>query len=269
MHQSTVVRWDNGRQVPTINEVKATLNELFADIAPEEREVVDDLREKILALAHDILDAADDNWLVSGPGGTEQLAGVMDCERSARRITEWAPMTLPGPLQTRDYARAILSGGTLTPNEIENRLMVRLARQGAIFSRTDPKQFIALIGEPALRSRNGGTAVMIDQLKHLIEVAERDTVTLQVISVSGAWHPGWAGLFTLYDFDDDPEHASWWPSIVYTESHRGAAFYVAKDVVEDYRAAIRTIRAAKPHYTPADSINAIRAAIRYLESTPE
>lgn len=265
-------RWDNGRQTPDLDEVKAILDELFVDAAAEEQEVLAALRARVLALAHDILDAADDNWLASGPGGTEQLAGVMDCERSARRITEWAPMTLPGPLQTRDYARAILSGGSLSPSEIENRLMVRLARQSTILSRTQPVQFVALIGEPALRSRNGGTEVMIDQLHHLIEVAERDTVTLQVISVSGAWHPGWAGLFTLYDFDDfddDPEHASWWPSIVYTESHRGAAFYVAKDVVDDYRAAIRTIRAADPHYTPAESIDLIRAAIRDLESTTE
>jgi hypothetical protein len=104
-------------------------------------------------------------------------------------------MVIPGPLQTSDYARAILESGTSSPAEVESRLMMRMARRDAFTRWRDPIRLLALIGEPAIHGGIGGPQVMADQLAHLLDMAKLNTVDLHVVSVSGDWHPGLQGPF--------------------------------------------------------------------------
>jgi transcriptional regulator with XRE-family HTH domain len=222
---TTVSRWESGKTVPSAEDVSAALACL--QIAGEER-------ESILTLARGSI--ADD-WLASGPPGmSKQLAGVMECERTATHITEWAPLVIPGVLQTSAYMRAMLARGTLSPGEVETRVVVRTARRDAFARRLNPTRLVALIGEPAIHGGIGGPTVMADQLRHLLDVAQWDTVTLQIVSVSGEWHPGHAGPFLLYEFDQGMR------TIVYLEHHRSGAFLVEENDLKDYRAAVDTIR---------------------------
>lgn len=118
-------------------------------------------RDRILALAR----TPDVDWLVNGPPGINpQLATVLELERYATHITEWQPLTWPGLLQSSSYARAVISrSGDFTEQEVETRLMMRLARRDAL-TRRNPVQFAALVGLPAVLGTVGEPDVMADQL---------------------------------------------------------------------------------------------------------
>jgi DNA-binding XRE family transcriptional regulator len=223
----TIGRWESGETVPNAEDVSAVLAHLG---------VVGEERESILSLARG---HQEDDWLSSGPPGvSEQLAGVMECERTAKRITEWTPLGIPGMMQTSEYARAIISKGdsTLSRTEVDSRVMLRLARRDAL-TRREPVQFLALIGEPAIHGSIGGHAVMADQLQQVRYISKRGNVTTHVVSVTGDWHPGHVGPFILYEFDT-------MPTIVYLEHFRNGTFIVEEKVVAAYRTAAETIHQA-------------------------
>lgn len=246
---STIARWENGQIVPSADDVAKVLTCLGIE---------SDERESILSIARDTI--ADD-WLTSGPTGvSRQLAGVMECERTARHVTEWAPLLIPGMLQTSAYARAILARGTLPPGEAETRVMMRMARREAITRRRDPTALIALIGEPAIRGGIGGRAVMADQLRQLLDFAALDNITIQVVSVAGEWHPGHTGPFILYEFE---EHRR---PIVYLEHHRSGAFLVDDNDIRDFQAAVDTVRGVG--MSSKDSLEFISDLVKTMEETP-
>ncbi|MGQ0838168.1 helix-turn-helix domain-containing protein [Actinokineospora sp.] len=243
---TTVGRWENGQTVPNAEDVSALLACL--EIGGEER-------ERILSLARDTVT---DDWLTSGlPGVAQQLASVLEFERTARHITQWAPLLIPGLLQTSDYARATLGPGTLPRDETETRLLMRMARRDALVRR-DPTRLIAVIGEPAIRGGIGGHAVMVDQLRHLLKMAEVDSVTIQIAGLAGAWHPGHMGPFLLYEFEE-------LRPIVYLEHHRTGAFVVDDDDIKDYRAAVDIIRGVA--MSPAESLTLITDVLTTMEQS--
>jgi uncharacterized protein DUF5753 len=91
-------------------------------------------------------------------------------------------VTLPGILQTEDYARVLFSGARpkLPPDEVELRVEHRLKR-AAIFDRKNPPQFSAILHEAALRMRFGGRKIARNQLEYLIEMSRRPSITVRVI----------------------------------------------------------------------------------------
>lgn len=220
-----VNRWlDDDTGAPTAEDVSAVLAVIG---------LTGDERDRILSMAR----ATASDWLVSGPPGINpQLASVMECERDALRITEWAPLVIPGLLQTGEYAQHIISRGSaaLSDQEIETRVMMRIARRDAL-TRRRPVELCALIGIPAIRGGIGGGDVMADQMAHLAAFAKRDNVVIQVCDLAGEWHAGFAGAFILYEFDD-------MPATVYLEHHRSGAFLVDEADVADYKTAAAEIR---------------------------
>lgn len=242
----TIGRWESGETVPNAEDVSAYLACLS---------VVGEERERILTLARG---SDEDDWLAAGPPGiSPQLAGVMDCERTAIHITEWAPLGIPGVMQTNHYARTIIGTDEVPRAEIETRVMARLARRDVI-TRGDPVKFASLIGEPAVHARVGGPAVMVDQLKQVLDLSKRDNVTVQVVSVTGDWHPGNMGPFIIYEFENRP-------SIVYLEHFRSGAFLVEQEHVDAYKAAVEVIRRAA--MSAEQSAALIADVISTLETT--
>lgn len=238
-----VNRWLSSETAPSSEDVAAFLAVL---------EVVGDERDRILALAR----ASDESpWVISGPPGiSPQLASVMDCERTARRITEYNPLAIPGLLQTHHYARHIISRGAaegVSAQEIETRVMVRVARRDAL-TRPRPVELVALIGEHAIRACVGSPSLMAEQLRYLEQVSAWPSVTLEIVELTGDWHPGFAGPFIIYEFDDMPPQ-------VYLEHHRSGAFLVDPADVAAYQTAADTIRRAA--MSPSQAAGLIADAI--------
>lgn len=75
-------------------------------------------------------------------------------------ISEYAAHVVPGLLQTKDYARAVLSLDTLLSGEeqLEERVAARLGRQERLASSDRPNLWVVL-DEAVLRRPVGGRAV--------------------------------------------------------------------------------------------------------------
>ncbi|WP_433870547.1 helix-turn-helix domain-containing protein [Saccharopolyspora sp. CA-218241] len=221
---SMVSHWERGRRVPTPEEV-ASLMTAIGVIGAEKDRVVELARH-----------ASEPNWLTVGmPGIPQQLAGAVECERSASSIVEWAPSCIPGLLQTTEYARTIQEESGLSPHAVETRVMLRIARR-EVLTRKNPVHFAALIGENAVRDLVGTAEMMAEQLRYLVDLAGRPNLTVQVVPSRVGWHPGHAGPFVLYDFAIAPP-------VVHFEHHSSGAFVPDDDDVRAYKAAIDTIRA--------------------------
>ncbi|MFS1298151.1 DUF5753 domain-containing protein [Streptosporangium longisporum] len=96
-------------------------------------------------------------------------------------IRSWDPLLVPGLLQTESYARHLFANGPrATPDEVEERVQARMRRQ-RILDKEDPPMLLVLIDEGVLRRRVNGPEVMREQLGHLLEVAQRPSVTVQVV----------------------------------------------------------------------------------------
>ncbi len=89
---------------------------------------------------------------------------------------------MPGLLQTEDYARAImlLRHVHASPGEIDRRVALRMARQAFLSQPGAPYLWVAP-DEAALRRTLGDQEVQRAQLLHLIEMAQRPNITLQIV----------------------------------------------------------------------------------------
>ncbi|GDY34008.1 DUF5753 domain-containing protein [Gandjariella thermophila] len=200
------------------------------------------------------------NWLTVGVEGiSHELAGVIECERSATAITEWSPGIVPGLLQVPEYTRAIMQSAGIKQDDIDIRVMVRSGRCEVI-TRHDPVDYVALLDEAALYETIGSVPVREHQLHHLREIAERSNIAVQIVPARIGWHPGLAGPFVLYDFPDTP-------SVVYLEHYSSAAFIPHKHEVERYRKAADKLRAIAMN--AADSSAFISKVIEELEDSRE
>lgn len=218
-----ISNWENGRRIPSIEDTAALLGALG---------VTTHRRHEILDLARH---ARDTNWLALSVLGTlQQIVGVIECERTATTITNWAPLVLPGLLQTADYARTIIGKDTLPLAEVDARVAQRMDRRD-VLGRRDPVHLDALIGEWALREQVGGPIVMADQLRFLLLAAQWPTVTIRVVRSGGDWHPGSPGSFLLFDFPRVP-------SVVYLEHHRCGVFAYDEGAIREFQAAAAAVR---------------------------
>jgi transcriptional regulator with XRE-family HTH domain len=138
-------------------------------------------------------------------------------EAEASRILMFAPMILPGLLQTADYARAIIREVRfdLPPEKIERRVEFRMRRQ-VLLTDPNPPTLWTVIDEAILCRMIGGPRTMQEQLKRLIEIARRPQVTLQLLPFSGGAHAGLDGPFFVLQFPEPTdkdmiyfEHTGW------------------------------------------------------------
>jgi len=132
-------------------------------------------------------------------------------EAEATSLRTFQLVLVPGLLQTPEYARAVLSTRVgATADDVDQAVTARLERQ-AILDRDDPPLLWVLIDEGALRRPVSGRDVMQAQVEHLVEMAGRPNVIIQVIPAEVGAHQGLVGAFVIADFAAAP-------SIVYLET---------------------------------------------------
>lgn len=192
---TTVGRAESGERPASAANVEKILDHLVSlglDLSAEDHDTM-------LRLAHgDEIGA----WLaISMPEQYRQLDALLKLERGAVRIIDVSPLLVPGLCQTQDYAEAIMRRAGVHEREIATRVAVRVGRRDALLRR-DPAQFLAVLGEPVLRKRVGGPGVMAEQLRFLLELAERPNVDLRIIPESADWHPADEGAFVLDETAD-------------------------------------------------------------------
>ncbi|SDR03260.1 helix-turn-helix domain-containing protein [Actinopolyspora saharensis] len=246
LSHSAISRWETGARSPETEDVASVLAVTGASSAD---------RSELLEMARG---TNDPQWLSVQSGDRErQMAALLEFERDASHITDVSPLLIPGLLQTADYARAIMISGEVPPSEVETRVAVRVGRRETL-TRRNPAQLLALVGEAAIRQQIGGRETVVDQLNHLLNVAEMPNVDLRVVPASAGWTPALEGPFVLIDFDNDTP-------IVHLENRRAALFFHESADVDAYRSAVDKVKQVA--MTPADSTALIANVITELETT--
>jgi len=197
------------------------------------------------------------------PEQRQHIAAIVDFEDVAEEIIEYNLGMFPGLLQTKAYARAIMTGGNnpLPPSEVSIRVMTRVGRQGVLSPERDrPAHLLALIHETALRQRIGGADVMIEQLEYLLKIMKRPNVDVRIVPDGLDWHEGLEGSFTLISPRAD---ADLYP-VVYVDYRRSGLILHADEDVAAYREAVDAL--LRLAMTPAATEEAIAGAITALKA---
>jgi transcriptional regulator with XRE-family HTH domain len=211
-------------------------------------------RERLLGLARTADGPGQLN--VGGSGISQTLAQLIDHERSATKITDASPLLIPGLLQTSDYARAIMGDEPDT----ELRVALRSGRRDILTRARNPVQLLALIDSEALIRPVVPVQAMLDQLRHVLQLAELSNVTVQIVSsTKPGYHPMLAGPFELIQF------AKATP-VVLLDHHRSSAFLWQEAEVQAFVEAAEWIR-TQVAMTPEKSIKVIAELVNGLETT--
>jgi hypothetical protein len=137
---------------------------------------------------------------------------------------------------------------------LERDVTVRMIRQERLTSAERPLELLAVIDEPVLHRALGGRAVMRAQLIHLVEVAELDTVTVQILPTAVTDHPGYDGAFTVLSFDGLGE-----PDIGYAEHPMGSVHIEQEEHVTRAKLVFDRLRSVA--LSPAESVALIERVV--------
>ncbi|MFC7329555.1 helix-turn-helix domain-containing protein [Marinactinospora rubrisoli] len=165
---------------------------------------------------------------------------MIGLEETASRIQLFGSQLVPGLLQTREYAHAVVRA--TCPDEsadvIDQRVEVRMQRQKRWASAESPKLW-AIVGETVIRQRVGGTRVMAEQLTRMIELADSPKLHLQVIPYSVGGHAALeASAFQILRLDEIDL------SVIYLESRRSSLYLEEQADIDDYQNVFDHLRTA-------------------------
>ncbi|MFH8562626.1 helix-turn-helix domain-containing protein [Streptomyces sp. NPDC017988] len=171
-------------------------------------------------------------------GHAEYFADVAEMERDAESIEEWAPMIVPGLLQTRTYAETVVRTGMpwLRPETVEKQVVARLERAD-LWERREGPAFWVILHESLIRRPLLPPREMSDQLEHIVTVIRTTQGILQILPETAVAHPLMMGMAKVMTFPDAPP-------VVYTEGLHSGQLIDFPPLVKDYRRSYDLLRAA-------------------------
>ncbi|MGH3323669.1 MAG: helix-turn-helix domain-containing protein, partial [Streptomyces sp.] len=184
----------------------------------------------------------------------DYFADAAELEKLATTISEYAPMLVPGLLQTEAYARA-LTRATLPldpEEEIEEHVRARLDRQRLLDNSTTP-QLWTVVQETVLRVPMGGPEVLAEQLLHLAELGRSHRIMLQVLTFSAAADASMNSMASIMTFTDAP-------AVAYSEGAHTGQLIDEPPLVAKYQRSYDHVRAAA--LSPKASLTLIESAAK-------
>lgn len=209
-------RIETGKQNPTVEDVSAILAILG---------VTDVRRDRIL---DEVRNVDEPGWWERHLGITKESAALADYESRATEIVDWAPLVIPGLLQTMDYATAYMEILGMPSGDIGGRISARRSRQRAVAG----KPYVSYLGEAALRTVVGGRRVLAAQLRALLD--NHDTAPVRVVPADAIGHPGQFGGFLMLKFRAAPV-------VVHVELLRSGVFHDRPELTDRYVDAVTQI----------------------------
>lgn len=234
---SRISEMEQGKRLLSVEEYERILTALQIDDP--------DKRERILGAVRSV--AGPGEIAVGKPGIGKILSQLIEYERAASRITNAASLLLPGLLQTSDYARRIIG------DDDEARVALRSGRQN-VLSRVKPVEYLALIDSEVLVRPVAPPDVMLHQLQHILELAKRPNITVQVVtSTTPGYNPLLAGPFELIEFDKARP-------IVLFDHHSSSAFLWEQAEVAKFVEAVEKIK--EKAMSPEQSLDLIAGIVK-------
>ena len=225
--QSKISRLENGRRSISQRDVR----DLCGVYEVEDHRIVDSLMQMAK-------DSRQQGWWHAF--GDIPYSVYIGLETDAASLRVYEPQVVPGLLQTREYAEALISGALpeAPPSDIEKRVSVRARRQDRISAPEHPLRLWAVIDEAALRRLVGGKQVMVNQLEHLIAQSQLPHVTVQVLPFDMGAHPGINGQYAILEFPDAADS-----SVVYIEGVTSDLYLEKAHDVQRYSVMYEHLRA--------------------------
>lgn len=159
----------------------------------------------------------------------DKLLTLIMNETAASAICEFHPLVVPGLVQTRAYATAVIrSIISANPNDAETLVEARMKRQD-LLKRQNSAQATFFIDEQVLRRPVGGPAVMSEQLLHLVFAPANPRITIRVVPTSVGAHAAMRGTFIFMGFHDRRP-------VVFLESEVMSTLVEDRQMIETYRA---------------------------------
>lgn len=231
--RSTIGNIESGeKKYPKIVEVRALLDAYGVD---DERE-----REEILTLCRQ---ARERGWWSRY---TDALsAKYVGFETEASVISTWEPLVIPGLLQVPSYVEVTAQAVLAEPADMQRVVDARMTRQRIL--EEDPPELWAIFDEHCLARLDAYPEVRDAQVKHLLELAIRPTITIQMTQ-SRQLNPGSGGPFVILEFPTTVD-----PTVVYLETDTDGIYLEEPPEVARYRRLINHLRlsALKPGETIA------------------
>jgi transcriptional regulator with XRE-family HTH domain len=190
MSQSKVSRIESGKIVPTVVDVERIVKAL---------EVPSEVAQELLSLAR-VANVDYTSWRSYARVGLwRRQAELKALAESSGMMRHLLPIMPSGLLQTRAYTRAVLTPVVegRPARDVDRAVQARLDRQEVLIDET--RQFHFLLAEQALRLRLASTPVMIEQLQHMAELAERPNIELTILPTSVQLGDAPLNSFVVYD----------------------------------------------------------------------
>jgi len=151
-------------------------------------------------------------------------------EEAAAIIRTYEIQFIPGLLQSRDYARAVIQLGhpRASAEELERRIELRERRQQRLLGPDAPTLW-AVVDEAAVRRPLGGPKVMRGQIEHLLRMTERPNIRLQILPFARGGHAAAGGPFTFLRFSEPAL-----PDVVYIEQLTSALYLDKREDTDPY-----------------------------------
>ncbi|MFJ8646004.1 helix-turn-helix domain-containing protein [Streptomyces sp. NPDC093546] len=225
--QSKISRLENGRRSISQRDVR----DLCGVYEVEDHRIVDSLMQMAK-------DSRQQGWWHAF--GDIPYSVYIGLETDAASLRVYEPQVVPGLLQTRRYAEALITGALpeSSPADIEKRVNVRARRQDRIKEADQPLRLWAVIDEAALRRVVGDKQLMIEQLEHLVEQSQQPHVTVQVLPFDMGAHPGISGHYAILEFPDASDS-----SVVYIEGVTSDLYLEKPNDVQRYSVMYEHLRA--------------------------
>ncbi|MFF8385025.1 helix-turn-helix domain-containing protein [Streptomyces kanasensis] len=225
--QSKISRLENGRRSISQRDVR----DLCGVYEVEDRRIVDSLMQMAK-------DSRQQGWWHAF--GDIPYSVYIGLETDAASLRVYEPQIVPGLLQTRAYAEAVINGALpeAPVSEIDKRVNVRTRRQDRVHDVEKPLRLWAVIDESALRRVVGGRDVMVEQLESLIELSHLPHVTVQVLPFDMGAHPGISGHYAILEFPDATDS-----SVVYIEGVTSDLYLEKPNDVQRYSVMYEHLRA--------------------------
>ncbi|MFJ5225314.1 helix-turn-helix domain-containing protein [Streptomyces sp. NPDC088400] len=225
--QSKISRLENGRRSISQRDVR----DLCGVYEVEDQRIVDSLMQMAK-------DSRQQGWWHAF--GDIPYSVYIGLETDAASLRVYEPQVVPGLLQTKPYAEALINGALPESSvlEVEKRVGVRMRRQDRINAPEDPLRLWAVVDEAALRRVVGDRQLMREQLEHLVEQSQLPHVTVQVLPFDMGAHPGITGHYAVLEFPDAADS-----SVVYIEGVTSDLYLEKSNDVQRYSVMYEHLRA--------------------------
>lgn len=190
----------------------------------------------------------------------EYFATYVGLEEDAVTAKQYQSSTVPGLLQTSDYARVMAEVlvPAVPPERIDELVEVKLTRQ-RLLTQDPPLVLSAILDEAVLHRVVGGPSVMRSQLDQLISASSLPNVTIQVIPYSAGAHTAMDSTFSMLEF------ASPVAEVVYVEGLVGWIYIERPQDIQKYQDVFEHLSTVA--LSPQESIELItKVSAEYLRA---